>query len=353
MEERLSLTWKGRLIAIIIGFVLFMLAAEAVLRVAMPHWQEYYSGWFMRAINVAGHGRVSTGQPGFDGYFAQNNGDFRIHININEFGLRNNEPVDEADGRIWVVGDSMTFGWGVEENQIYASVIGDKLGSPTYNIASPGTDVCGYQALLARMPESVQPRAVVMGLILENDIHVYDCREKARREDSQSLDAKPTNTSLIAIKSWFTGHSAIYNFVAVSLKRVNVLREVLTSLGIVRPIDTYKNPLLGLDFEKAIQRSVAEIETLKKMIPEGTPFLVVIAPGRFELNGGDELYARLRKAMGTALGERGIDYVDPFEAFNEAGYAPTHFAHDGHWTVLGHRLAGTVAAKRLRTLLAP
>lgn len=353
MEELAAPTWKGRLIAFGIGLLILVATTELILRIAFPQWRDFYSGWFMRSIIVPGYGLVTTGQPGFDGYFAQNNGDFRVHIKINEFGLRNDERVESADGRIWVVGDSMTFGWGVEEDEIYSSVIARSLNSPVYNIASPGTNICGYQALLARMPDHVIPRTVVMGLILENDISIYDCKKSAALQEAKSETEKSTKSGTDGIKRRLTESSAIYNFIAVSLKRIDVVREILTTLGIIQPTETYKNPLFGSDFDKSVEASVAEIVNFQKMLPKETPFLVVIAPGRFELFNEDELYSKLRKAIGQALAEHGIDFVDPYDAFQEAGYKPTHFAHDGHWTAVGHRLAGEAAAKRLRTLLAP
>ena len=63
----------GMAAAIAIGCVLLVFAAEGILRIVMPHWQEFYSGRFMRVVPVPGHGLVAIGRPGFDGYFAQNN----------------------------------------------------------------------------------------------------------------------------------------------------------------------------------------------------------------------------------------------------------------------------------------
>lgn len=354
MQEPGPLTWKGRLIASGIGFVLLLIMAEIVLRIAMPHWREYYSGWFMSVINVPDYGRVSIGRPGFEGYFAQNNGDFRVSIKINEFGLRNNEPIGAADDRIWVVGDSMTFGWGIEEDEIYSSVIEKKLSQETYNIASPGTDICGYQALLARMPKSVTPRAVVMGLILENDIREYDCVEKARREvalASKDSGTEIQNRDTFKLKEFMTQNAALYNFFAVSLKRVAILKEVLTLFGIIRAADIYKDPLSGGELKKAIEKSINEIVVFQKQLPVNTPFLVVIAPGRFELLDSDSLYATLRNKVGNELKAHEINFVDPFNSFNKVGYASTHFAHDGHWTVLGHKLAGEAASVKLSQML--
>ena len=115
-------TAKGRVLALVIGCVLIVFAAEGILRIAMPHWQEFYSGRFMRVIRVPDHGWVYTGRPGFDDYFSQNNGDFRVRLQINDFGLRNPDAVDKAGGRVWFIGDSMAFGWGVEQKKMYSII---------------------------------------------------------------------------------------------------------------------------------------------------------------------------------------------------------------------------------------
>ena len=353
-QEVLKPSWKGQLIAFTFGILMLLLMSEMIMRVLMPNWQDFNSTRFMRVITVPGHGDVMTGLPKFDGYFSQNNGDFRVNIKINDFGLRNNEQVDKANGRIWVVGDSMTFGWGVEEDQIYSSIISDRLEIKTFNIASPGTDICGYQALLHRMPNQQMPKVVVMGLILENDIHEYDCAERARQAEMQTKKAPPKllfGGSLLKIKMFLTRNLATYNFIAVSLKRVDVIREILNRIGIIRDAKTYRNPLSGGDFDKTVKASVDEIEKFSKMLPDKIPFLVVIAPGRFELYNGDPLYSKLRKEIGQALNNRQISFVDPFQSFIKAGYDPTHFTHDGHWTALGHKLAGEAAAQRISELL--
>ena len=105
----------GRLGALTLGLLITIFLTELILRFVMPNWTEFWSGNFIRAISVPGYGPVNTGLPNFNGYFSQNNGDFRVHISINKFGLRNPKPISASNNAIWVVGDSMTFGWGVEQ----------------------------------------------------------------------------------------------------------------------------------------------------------------------------------------------------------------------------------------------
>lgn len=340
-------TIKGRLTAIAVGLVLLLVASEAILRLTMPHWREYFSGRFLEVIAVPDHGLVTMGRPGFDGYFAQNNGDFRVRIHINRFGLRNPEPIEKADGRIWVVGDSMTFGWGVEDDEIYTSVIERMLGARTYNVASPATDVCGYQALIARMPRHTRPKAVIVGLVLENDIKVYDCRKAAALVAGRP---KPSGTSTnFELRRFLFKHTALYNFFAVSLKRVAFMRDGLTALGLIAKGHEYRRPMDLADIMPAVERTAAELTNLVAMLPPGTPMAVLIAPGRFEIRDGDPFYRELRLATATALVSRGIAVIDPFDAFKQIGFAPTHFAYDGHWSALGHELAARAVAAWLRT----
>lgn len=338
-------TAKGIVIALAVGCVLTVFAAEGILRLVMPHWRDFYSGRFMRVIDVPGYGRVSTGLPGFDGHFAQNNGDFRVRILINDFGLRNPDPVGKAEGRIWFVGDSMTFGWGVEADEIYSAVAGRFLDQAVYSVASPGTNVCGYQALVARMPESARPRAVIIGLILENDISRYDCKAAAENIRPAGVSGNSKKMfSTIAFKRFLTRNTALYNFFAVALKRVGFLRRAMVSIGLIEKSHAYKQALTDSQIESAAERTAAELETIRSMLPPDTPFAILIAPTRFEIRDGDPYSRTLRQALTTALTKRDISIIDPFDAFKAAGFGPTHFAHDGHWSVLGHKIAGRAVA---------
>lgn len=339
-------TLKGRLITLVVAVVLTTIALEAVVRVAMPHWREFHSGRFVDMVTVPGHGRLPIGVPGFKGYFAQNNGDFRVYVSINRFGLRNDDPVEDANGRIWVIGDSMTFGWGVERNQMYSSVIAGTTGQATYNIASPGTNICGYQALLARMPRNLTSRAVVLGLVLENDVGPYDCRAKAR---DAAAPGKPGNEgiTLIGLKGRLIANSALYNFLTVSLKRIEVIREALIGIGLISREHGYQRFFSEDEIDLVATRTAYEVDWMRNMLPQGTRFAVLVVPARFELRDGDPIYRRMRLRLGEELEELGVDVIDLYDDLMAAGFAPTHFAHDGHWSPLGHRLAGEAVAEWL------
>ncbi|GAB6052556.1 hypothetical protein JCM17960_13760 [Magnetospira thiophila] len=349
-----KITAKGVVVALLIGLVFLLALSEVFLRVLMPHWNEFYSGRFMTRTLVPNHGIVPIGVPGFDGYFAQSNGDFRARIVVNEFGLRNDEPVSAANDRVWVVGDSMTFGWGIERDQIFTAIIAAESGRPTYNVASPGTGICGYQALLARMPQEVKPKAVVLGLVLENDILIDDCAAEARLAEHNSQDptheAESDPISLPLIKGILIHNSALYNFLTVAVKRVNYLREFLTDIGLIERGHVYHRAIDETSLERSVAESIKGLVGVRDLVPEGTPFAILIVPARFEIRDGDPFYAKMRAELTAGLMAEGFPIIDPFEAFVAAGFEPTHFAHDGHWSALGHQIAGTAAAQWVKTL---
>lgn len=344
-------SWVGGVVALLVGLVLLAAIAELGLRLFMPHWQDFFSGRFMRVIQVPDHTQLALGRPGYDGWFAQNNGDFRTRIRINEHGLRNDEPVAAADQRLWVLGDSMTFAWGVERQEAYTQVIADQAGIPTYNVAAPGANVCGYQALLYRMPKETRPLGVVVGVVLENDVLPYDCREDAIRSAKTpilDIDTLDGGLSLMQVKLFLTHHSALYNVLAVSLKRVGGLHDLLVKTGIVNVEHGYKRFYADDQVERVSRDTSNELAKLRDYLPTGTPLAVALIPSRFELIDGDKVYHDTRQAMIRDLNARGIAVIDLFDDFHKAGFAGTHFIHDGHWNAAGHQVAGKAIAQWMK-----
>lgn len=348
-ENTPRVTAKGVILAVLISVVLGVGLSEILLRVVMPDWREFYSGRFMTGATAKGHVRVMTGRPGFDGYFSQNNGDFRVRLQLNDAGHRNTEPVATANGKIWTIGDSMTFGWGVEQSEMYSEVLEHRLGQPVYNLASPGADICGYQTMVARMPRAVLPRATIVGLILENDVRIYDCPAEARESATQRQDRPDSGGgfSLLEIKQRATQISALYNFFAVSLKRVAVVQDFLVRVKLLSKPHAVNEGVAAEQLPALAASTVNELARLKSMLPESAPFLVAVVPTRFEIRDGTPIYRSLRSAVLGELARRGIAAVDLLPGFAIAGFGPTHFKHDGHWSALGHRIAGEALAVSL------
>lgn len=332
-------TFFGKFFAITIGLIISVIVAEILIRVVMPHWRNFHSGYFIQSTSVPGHANVHIGVPGFDDYFAQNNGDFRVRITINDFGLRNPDPITKANDRIWVVGDSMTFGWGVEQQQMYSSLITNLSGQQTYNVASPGTSVCGYRALVDRMPKNVKPNAVVVGLVLENDVLRYDCSTLAHETKSNSVLVEPI--TFFSFKRFLTRYFALYNFVSLTLKKIPLIEHALIYVGLAAESHQYLQQIKEDELDIAVTETVKELINLKRQLPNDTPFAILIVPSRFEIRDSNPHYQKLRTKIISTLKKSNIPSIDPIDGFLEKGFTATHFPHDGHWNVLGHKIAAT------------
>ena len=184
-------------------------------------------------------------------------------------------------------------------------------------------------------------------------MHNYDCKRAARNHQEKLRQKSPRFLEQIGwrgIKGTMTKELALYNFLAVVLKKVDFIRDVLTTLGIIREPVIYKMTVTEEKFSQIVAATVYELDVLKQSFPKGTPFVVLIAPGRFEIFNQDEHYNRLRLAVRAKLTESAITFADPFEPFKQAGYYQVQFSHDGHWSPLGHKLAAKEASEVLKPL---
>ena len=323
--------------------------AEGAIRVIVPEWNAFSSERFMQGAELPGFQPYLTGMKDFRGKFAQNNGDFQINIAINATGQREEDTPAEANGRIWGVGDSYSFGWGVDKEQTYLAVLGRLMGKPSYNLAGPGNDVCGYQAAVMAMPEPRTPAGFVLGLTIENDVDKNHCQPgsyvaPATAEESTA----PTPTArqrFVHVKDWLIQSSALYNFTVVTLKRSKRLNDLLISLGLVERPHQVGDHYPESEIDDRIASTVAKIAWLRERFTPETPFVVLLIPALLDIRDQDPFFARIRQGLTAELKRRSVSVVDPYEDFIRAGFKPTHFVHDGHWSPRGHEVAAEALAR--------
>jgi hypothetical protein len=107
-------------------------ATEASLRVfpqLMPeearlrlHWREVQAGAVSRADPYLGF----VYPPNYEGRFERDDGKFAFTYTTDEHGFRNPSPWPEP-AEIVVLGDSMAFGYGVEDKETWTTLLGNEL----------------------------------------------------------------------------------------------------------------------------------------------------------------------------------------------------------------------------------
>ncbi len=96
---------------------------------------------------------------------------------INSFGMRGPEPrpSSEVSLRVLCLGDSMTYGPGVREEQTFSAVLGEqaRAGRPGVEVLNAGTPSYGTVRELAWLEDfgpRLEPDVVVLGVCLANDV---------------------------------------------------------------------------------------------------------------------------------------------------------------------------------------
>ncbi|MEM7621308.1 MAG: SGNH/GDSL hydrolase family protein [Pseudomonadota bacterium] len=136
--------------------------------------------------------------------------EFDTHIRTNSQGLRENERIDKKDKntfRIVVIGDSFTFGWGVNFEETYVQVLEKELKQKVskhievINFGRPGASATTYLRFMKSYVKSLEPDMVVIGFLLGNDSFPGNPKtwnkdpDKAYRQAKNILDRQLNNAS--------------------------------------------------------------------------------------------------------------------------------------------------------------
>jgi lysophospholipase L1-like esterase len=102
--------------------------------------------------------------------------DFTFRFTTNSLGLRGREPRIREDAvRILGVGDSMTFGWGVDDEETFLARLEKRIRARGHRVDVFNAGIPGYSPanVLARLPEiapEMRPHLAVLGFFSENDV---------------------------------------------------------------------------------------------------------------------------------------------------------------------------------------
>lgn len=281
-----------------------------------------------------------------------------VRVRVNRFGLRGAEIAREPSGdarRILVLGDSVPYGWGLEEADTFPFLLGEELRRLGLDVEVLNAGVPGYNtesavALLRHTGLSLAPDALVLGVSL-ND-----------------FDATPSLSPLGLLvageagadDSWLAAHSEFYfllRWAAPALlkqwwrswidpeaesERDEGVREFLRRQAIASRRRFYAAPS-GLGWER-IQRSLEELRELAA--GSGLELAIVIFPDEDQLGSpASELDPQRHwKALCAQLELRCLDL---WSAFARAEGGESLFRDLQHPSAQGMRVAASATAEFL------
>lgn len=346
-----------------LGFAAPLASIETYLRLRYPgSIDSLNSGAFTRHSTLPG--QMTELIPG------SLNADFSGGaVRVNSLGFRGPEVPELADNRLFAVGDSVTFGFGVEEKQTFHAVaaqIAGSSGAPAFDVVNAGLSGAGlpyYYHVIRRQCRALRPNVVLVSVVL-NDLTTYPA---AVLEDAPL----PRNAGGAAARPGEAVLTRSYTYV----EGFRLFKGLLYKAGV---LDLGANPgyhfpvlsAAAVGIEQAWKDSFFVLDAILDAGQNcGAQVVLAVFPLEFQLSA--EALARYREDIGVDLAETATDFYPqrrlasyarernvPFIDFTEAflGDPPdalflrdVYLTHDPvHPSVLGHARAGTLLAEKLQ-----
>lgn len=362
-----------RIALVLCSTAIALVAAESALR-ALGYGAAYYYPQFLFTADPDLGYRLT---PGFSG--RQVLGEFDVHLAVTRSGLRAPQPTAPpgATCTILGLGDSFTFGHGVEANETYLSLLAQRLVSDGRRVQVINAGVPGYgtrqqAAFLSRQGGRFQPDVVLLGLLPFNDPHDNLAPDPLVRDGflvGRTVDSAGDVSLMYAFKSLLRRRSALYGTVANGVKGIAPLRSRLARFGLAEEgfaveVQSYlTSPPASA--EAAWAATVPLLQRLREQSASlGARLIILLVPSRAQVDR--ERWNRLSAQHGLQehqvdpqlpirtvtrhLDALGIAYLDlqaTLQRRIESGET-LYFDVDGHWNTAGHR----AAADALRMYLA-
>lgn len=289
--------------------------------------------------------------------------EWNVKVETNSIGIRERELTKKAIGerRILILGDSFTFGSGVEVEEVYPRQVEGFLqsgGLPNFTVINAGVPAYStFQEVIwfERIVDLIQPDAVILGFFLGNDFHdnillnkydvisgylVTKSVHGSRLSLTERLGIPPEIKIMLRTKLHL--YVFLMNIWSTTLVRAG-LADTDEMFEIYQENLTQKTMEIISKTRDALSRLTALCH--KRSLPLG---LVLIPDGRvaeiLDQKRGYQ-FERPAKIVSKLVEIEGIPVLDLSRDFKEK--SDLYFPVDGHWNAKGHLVAGRIIAKSL------
>lgn len=347
--------------AALFGTLAALLCGEVGLRVLgyTPHFVNPIASFHVPDEEIGLRGR-----PGFAGRFAQP--EFDVFVRLDERGFREvaraERRLQATSRRLFVLGDSFTWGWGVDQGAGFVDHLATAHPAvEVHNLGLSGTGtVVAHQLLVRHALSELRSGDGVLLVTFENDLGDNLGRNHDRwvhaAVDGEQVRLVPARAAGNAghVKAWFKEHSCLFNLTAFVADRFKLSR---------RQAQAALAPERGSDGDVSVDADevLCYRHFLSRMhdavTERGASFAVACIPPRGLYEGqprDGSAEARRHAAMlegPRSLGIATLDLLPALSAPLDEGSDPLTFAFDEHWTATGHRIAATALVPFVGQLL--
>jgi hypothetical protein len=300
-------------------------------------------------------------------------GELHATYTINSQGVRGTQvygPPPPDRTRLLCIGDSFTFGWGVEAGQAFPALLNAGKSAAGLPIESINAGVIGYGTSheVAWMHEygwGLQPKIVVAGFFVGNDVTdvmrdmIYN---KTNTPEQQAVvdmvwRLKGQGSQQSDVETWLKGNSHAYVF----------LNKIYSRLMPAPPKQQpdMTNAAYNYLKQEPPERATGWKTTLSllnelhwKAEQYGATFVVVAIPAKeqvdttawqdmqkpFGLTAADLDRELPQQRLAAWSAQSGVPVIDLLPGFRAAANPHLYFNADPHWTPAGHALAAQLIA---------
>jgi len=307
------------------------------------------------------------------GYTLHRTKDYRVKIQLNSKGLRDYEHAYENRRnhfRIVTLGDSFTFGHGVEMEEAFPKVLEKNLNQRSEktrfeiinaSLAGWGND----QAFMFLKKEAIKynPNLIILGLFVGNDIientntHIFIVKDGKLLPSPHGFQITPT----LKIRSFLSSHLHLYRLLAdyrFRLRYQKGLKEGHYPPDVQIFYNRYKEKQ-----EKGLTKTNLILERFLAFSREkDISFFVLVIPTKEQVDNQiyrqwvdrnqfqeDSLDMGLpQRVIGNYLRAKGFLFMDSLSPLKKENQKMNlYFPNDGHWNREGHKIMAKILQEAL------
>lgn len=302
----------NRLIAVLIAFVIFMLVGEVLIRIYL----QFNTAYDIEMTRYAMYLKKESGNK-LIGHIHKPNSSMElmnVTVSINSDGFRDKEYSEHKNGkyRIIVLGDSLTFGWGVEQEDTFENILEEylnqKFPAEIINFGTGNYNTEQEVNLFIEKGLKYKPDKVVLFYFI-NDAEITPQKSKL----------------------WFLGYS---EFISYFWSRAHSVLDNYT------PSNSFKNYYNSLydDKQPGWRNTKIALLKLKDVCKRnGTELQVVLLPELHDVN--NRIFPEVNRKVFLFLDEYDINYLSLVELFNNEKNATTLWVSydDAHPNKIAHK----------------
>ena len=351
-------------LALFIGSTFFiLLICEILVRIFFDQTAYTVSSYPEKMFDSKSKTRM---KPNFKGEFAP--GEFSASIHINSIGLRDDEPrTDSTLHKILGLGDSFTFGHGVEAKSSFIEILENKLNkeSPTdiLNAGVPGTGPDHYLKVFNHINKDYKANHILFCIFIGNDLNDLKLNTKGKKTN-KTTNSKADNSGS-SFKTFLRKNVHLYSFVVDRAKTIPLVRKFLVNSGIAHGmignyiIDVLK-PNLNDGYKKRWNYLFQILNETKSLNQNLTVILIPtreqVYPERLN-KAVDQLGYNLKeidvnfpnKKINDFCDKNNIQCIDLLPGFIKSSKSKSlYFDIDPHFNKNGHILAAQIIYNHLK-----